>query len=74
MLLKPTIDIRDCGKSIVLFTNDTGVYKHFHDCPKVLKRSFYEQTQGKKTVFVGVDLYFLAEDQKWLRKELKNLQ
>ena len=74
MQQKSTTDVRAIGKSVVLYTNDNRVLEHFWDCPKVLKKLRYEQTQGKKTVCTGVDLYFPIEDQKWLKSELKTLE
>lgn len=65
-------EIRDLGdgKAVVLYTNDTKIWRAFRDLSKCFKSVRYEQEQKGNDKLVGVDLYFPKKYQKWLERKL----
>jgi hypothetical protein len=69
-------ELRDLGdnRTLVLYTNDSWVYRKLRDSARLIKIVPYEQEQGGKVAVLGVDLYFPKEYRKWLEKTIRSPQ
>ena len=61
------------GKAIVLYTENTKIWKALRDTSKCYKEVRYEQEQKGVDKLVGIDLYFPKKYQKQLIKKLGGL-
>jgi len=62
------IEIRDYGdhQTLVLYTNENGIYRKLVKSAKCTKVIPYHQQQNGKLKMVGVDLYFPKKYKRWL--------
>jgi len=62
------IEIRDYGdhQTLVLYTNENGIYHKLAKSAKCIKEIPYYQQQNRILKMVGVDLYFPRKYQAWL--------
>ncbi len=69
---KKVTELRNLGdnRTVVLYTNDNQVYRKVRELARPIKTVPYEKEQRGKPVMVGVDVYFLKGDRKWLEENL----
>lgn len=64
----------DHNGTLVLYTNEEGVYQSLKDSVKILSISPYERVVNGKYTTVGYDIWFLKEHRKWIEQHIASDQ